>query len=378
MLVAMMDNQYISLVSDYSREQLLQLRKQRQFICPQCKSKVQLKVGKVKTPHFAHLPDAICHNLFAEGESETHLLGKLALYDFFKMVKKNVVLEPFITFLLQRPDLFVQDQNGTYAIEFQCSTIDIDLLMKRNSGYIQHGIQPFWVLNTPVKFNEELNRIAVVSLTKFEQQFIVNEEKNPYLLTFHPQTKTFFYFAHLINFHNNQFIAKIQRLPIQYQNFPFVKPKMPTYSQFLSMVNLYKKRTQKYVENKIYTSTKGVNDLLLRSIYELKLNRFSMPVFIGLPTPDAMHMQMVAVEWQTALFYYCQLHQKQILQLTIYNINHFIRWLNLEHSNKKIQAVISYVELLKKLNIRDVNGKISEQMVVEKLYSQLVAICSEN
>ena len=88
MLVAMMDNKYISLTSDYSREQLLKLRKQRNFICPQCKSELQLKVGKVKTPHFAHFRDANCQNLFSEGESETHLLGKLALHDFLKRENK--------------------------------------------------------------------------------------------------------------------------------------------------------------------------------------------------------------------------------------------------------------------------------------------------
>ncbi len=378
MLVAMMDNTYISLTSNYSREQLLTLRKQRQFICPQCKSRVHLKVGRIKTPHFAHLPDAICHNLFAEGESETHLLGKLALYDFFKIANKKVVLEPYLTFLLQRPDLFVQDQGVTYAIEFQCSTIDIDLLMKRNSGYIQHGIRPFWVLNTPVKYSDQTNHISVVSLTKFEQQFIINEDNEHYLLTFHPQTKTFYYFAHLIHLQNNQFITKIQRLPIQHQTFPFVKPKTPPYSQFLSMIKMYKKRMQTYVEHKIYTSTKGVNDLLLRSIYELKLNRFFQPVFIGLPTPNAMYMKMVAVEWQSALFYYCQVHQKRILQLTTYDVGQYLKWLKLEQSNERVQAVNSYVELLKDLDVKDVNKKISEQMVFEKLYSQLVAICSEN
>ena len=378
MLVAMMDHQSILLTSDYSKEQLLQLRRQRQFICPQCKSKVQLKIGKVKTPHFAHLPDTNCHNLFAEGESETHMLGKIALYDFFKMANKHVVLEPYLTFLLQRPDLLVQDQNGTYAIEFQCSTIDIDLFMKRNSGYIQHDIRPFWVLNTPIKYSNQMNRIAVVSLTKFEQQFFIKEDNYHHLLTFHPQTKTFFYFAHLIHFQNNQFITKIQRLPIQHQTFPFVKPKTLSFSQFLSMYKLYKTRTKTYVDNKLYTSTKGVNDLLLRSIYELKLNRFFMPIFLGLPTPDAMYMKMVAVEWQTALFYYCELHQKQILQLTIYDMEHFLKWLNLDQSNEKIQAINSYVELLKELDIGGVNVKISEQIVFEKLYSQLVAICSEN
>lgn len=378
MLVAMMDNQYISLTSDYSREQLLILRKQRKFICPQCKSKLQLKIGKVKTPHFAHLRDATCHNLFAEGESEIHLQGKLALYDFFRMANINVVLEPYLTFLSQRPDLLVNDQHSMYAIEFQCSTIDIDLFIKRNSGYIQNGIRPFWVLNTPVKYSEEMNRIMVVSLTKFEQKFIINEEDNHYLLTFHPPTKTFFYFTHLIHFHNNQFITKIQRLPIHLQTFPFVKPKRASFSQLLQMLILYKKRTQKYVENKIYTSTKGVNDILLRSIYELKLSRSSLPIFIGIPTKYAMNMNIVAVEWQTALFYYCKLQQKKILQLTLYDMKQFLKWLNLEPSNDKIQSVNSYVEFLKELGIVDVNEKISEQMLFEKLYYQLVAICSEN
>jgi len=378
MLVAIMDNKYISLTGDYSREQLLRLRKQRKFICPQCKSELQLKVGKVKTPHFAHLPDAVCHNLFSEGESETHLLGKLALYDFFKKANKNVLLEPYLSTLDQRPDLFVKDQNGLYAIEFQCSTIDSDLFLKRNLGYIENGIQPFWLLKTPIKYDDEMSRITVVSLSKFEQQFIIDDEHNHYLLTFHPQTKTFLYFSHLMHLKNNQFISELHRLPLQYQVFPFLKPKIASFSQFLLMLKIYKKRTQTYVENKIYTSSKGVNDILLRSIYELKLNRYLLPIFIGVPTKYAVYMEMAAVEWQTALFYYCKIHKQPVLQFTIYDMKHFIKWLNLEPSNEKIQAINSYIQLLKELGINDVNLKISEQIVFEKLYKQLVAICSEN
>ncbi len=372
MLVALMDNKYISLTNDYSREQLLKLRKQHKFICPQCNSELQLKVGKVKTPHFAHFPDAICQNLFSEGESETHLLGKLALYDFFKKVNKSVVLEPYLTSLSQRPDLFVNDQNGSYAIEFQCSSIDQDLLKKRNEGYIQNRISPFWVLNTPVKYSEEMNRIMVVSLTKFEQQFIIMDEYNHYLLTFHPQTKTFFYFSYLLHFHNNQFITKIQRLPIEHQTFPFFKPRKASFSNFLPMLKLYKSRTQTYVENKIYISSKGVNDILLRSIYELKLNRYFMPIFIGLPTKYAMYMDMMAVEWQAAFFYYCQMYKKHILQLSIYDMKHFIKWLNVEPTKEKIQAIHSYVQLLHALGIRDVNEKVSEQIVFETLFNNVV------
>ena len=378
MLVALMDDQYISLTSDYSREQLLQLRKKQKFICPQCKSNLQLKVGKVKTPHFAHLRDANCHNLFSEGESETHLLGKVALYDFFKKANIKVVLEPYLTSLSQRPDLLVQDLDSTYAIEFQCSTIDSDLVSKRTSGYIQHGIIPYWLLNTPSKYYEEINCTKVISLTKFEQQFIVNNDAQSYLLTFHPQTKIFYYFNHLIHFQNNQFIAEIQRIPIQYQRFPFLQPKRMSFSRFLSLIKLYKKRTQAYVENKIYISTKGVKDILLRSVYELKLNRFVMPIFLGLPTLYSNNMEMVAVEWQTALFYYGRIHQKQILQFTIYEIEQFLKWLNVEPTNTKIKCVNSYIQLLRELNIVDVNQKITEQLVFEKLHHQLVAISLEN
>ena len=368
MLVAITNNKYFSITDNYSREQLIKLRKQQKFLCPQCKSNVQLKVGKVKTPHFAHLPEERCRNLFSEGESETHLLGKIALYNFFKKAGKNVVLEPYITFLSQRPDLLIHDQNETYAIEFQCSTIDSDLLMKRNSGYVQNGMRPFWVLNTPLKYVQETDRITIVSLTKFEQQFIVNDDYD-YLLTFHPKTNTFYYFAHLLHLQNNQFITKIKRLPIHHQMFPFIKPKKVAFPQFLSMLKLYKKKTQTYVENKIYTSQKGVNDILLRSIYELKLNRFNMPLFLGIPTKHAMSMKMAAVEWQTALFYYCQLHSKDISQLSKYDIEQFIAWLKLERSDEKIIAISSYVEFLKGLDIDGIKEGKHEIQVFEKLYT---------
>ena len=146
----------------------------------------------------------------------------------------------------------------------------------------------------------------------------------------------------------------------------------------LPMLMLYKKRTQSYVENKIYTTQKGVNDILLRSIYELKLNRFNMPIFLGIPTQYAMYMKMMAIEWQSALFYYCQQHQKHLVQLSVYDMKHFIKWLNLEQSNERIQAINSYVLFLKELGIGDVNNQLAEQTLFEKLYYQLVAKCSEN
>ena len=52
----------------------------------------------------------------------------------------------------------------------------------------------------------------------------------------------------------------------------------------------------------------------------------------------------------------------------------FLKWLNIDPSDIKIKAVNNYIQLLRELNIEDVNKIIQEQIVFEKLHHHLVAL----
>ena len=104
MLVALTENQEIfQLTPSITETTLYELRQTTTFYCPQCKESLQLKIGRIKIPHFAHVKNSQCESLFSDGESLTHLLGKQQLFTFFQQYG-NVQLEPYLQQLHQRPN----------------------------------------------------------------------------------------------------------------------------------------------------------------------------------------------------------------------------------------------------------------------------------
>jgi competence protein CoiA len=146
-LTAKKDNDKIfTLERQMTREQLEHLRSTSQFTCPQCGNPLRLKIGKVVTPHFAHIVSTDCFTSFSERESPTHLIGKQQLAEFFTRIGYKVELEAFIPKISQRPDLLIRKNKSLYAIEFQCSVIPTEDIEKRNSGYRRIKIPTVWIL----------------------------------------------------------------------------------------------------------------------------------------------------------------------------------------------------------------------------------------
>ena len=147
------EGKLIVLTPELKREQLRKWRKLRLFFCPQCDYPVQLKVGDITIPHFAHIKDASCLTLFSEGESHNIFKENNNCMLFFKNMPKLVELEPFLKMLSQRPDLLVTTQTESIPIEFQCSTIPVTDIESRSAGYRSIGMKPIWILHTPAKFS---------------------------------------------------------------------------------------------------------------------------------------------------------------------------------------------------------------------------------
>jgi len=124
------------------------LRKKDLYFCPACHNQVRLRRGKILLPHFAHRQNAACFALL-ENESERHLVGKLAILNFFKGANLEGDLEVYFPAIQQRPDVLLTNGQHQTAIEFQCSPLSAERHKQRNKGYQSLKIPVIWILGEP-------------------------------------------------------------------------------------------------------------------------------------------------------------------------------------------------------------------------------------
>lgn len=374
MLVAYTEqNERFVLNSSIPQTTLQHLRMTTKFFCPQCKQQLQFKIGSLKIPHFAHYSKSNCELNYSEKESERHLLGKEHFYQLFQYLKLHVELEPYLPMLKQRPDLLViQDSGCRFAIEFQCSPILVQLFEERNKGYKGEHIIPKWIPATPSKI---LNSgIQKVTLNQFYQQFITATEHHPYIMSYNPTIRQFIYVSNLMYLHGNSFLSKVQALPLMKQKFPFYTPQSLTKDEFKQYLVLFNAAKHKYLNSRVLISRKGVNDLFLRSVYELRLNIKSLPNHIGIPIKGSESLNIFAVEWQVALFYFMYITRISVKNLKGNSIYLFLRWAKLPETNMTFSVVQNYCELLKSLSIQHAHQIVSKEELFLQLYTHFLAI----
>lgn len=303
MLVAYTEqNKRFVLNSSIPKTTLKQLRQMERFYCPQCKEPLLLKIGTFKIPHFAHYSKKECEHRFSERESEQHLLGKEQLYQLFHYLGLQVEIEPYLSELKQRPDLLIEKENRRFAIEFQCSPITLQRLKERNFGYKSNGIVPFWIPKTPNKSYQK--GIQIISLNKQLQLFKMTVDRHSYIMEYNPIVRQFLYMTNLMHLYGNRFISKVQVIPRMKQQFPFYIPKQLTEQEFKQYFILFNRVKHNYLQSVLFVNKKGVHHLLLRSLYELRLNGQTLPNYIGIPIHGSEHLKVSPLEWQAALFYF--------------------------------------------------------------------------
>lgn len=374
MLVALTDqHEQFILNSNIPKTALKQLRQKTKFYCPHCKEQLQFKIGTFKIPHFAHNSKSLCDQRFSERESERHLLGKEQLFQFFVSQHIDVQLEPYLQNINQRPDLLVIEDGHRFAVEFQCSPISLEKREQRNKGYKRDFIRPIWIPAQPV--NKEFRQgIMKISLSKQLQQFILTSNKQQYIMLYDPTMRQFIYLSNLMLLHGNQFISKVQALPISIQKFPFYLPKVISKKEFSQYVLLYHSYAHNYLKSRVLLSRKGVNDLFLRSVYELRLNIQALPKFIGVPVQESDAINLYSAEWQAALFYFLRQHHLTISEMNNQSIHNFLKWANLLYSKRTISAVKNYCYILESLSINDPHQSYRDEEIVNQLYSHFLAI----
>lgn len=100
------------------------------FGCPACDGPMLLKRGRVKVPHFAHLPGAEC---WSEAESVSHLRSKHLLAEKFRRLGYEVRLEETHRDQGRRVDVAVTvgDKGHRVAVEVQDSAIAVETMKAR-------------------------------------------------------------------------------------------------------------------------------------------------------------------------------------------------------------------------------------------------------
>ena len=349
------------------------LRKSKKFYCPLCKQKLLFKIGSLKIPHFAHFSKSHCDDFFSERESETHLKGKEQLYNLFKSLNLDAKLEAYITNIQQRPDILLKDDdNSMFAIEFQCSSISQESLIRRNTGYREENISPVWIPNTPTNITR--SGIQKISLSKNVQQFTLCSKHHPYIMTYNPTVRQFFYISNLIFLQGNSFLSKVQTISVTHQQFPFYIPKPITPNEFKQFLLIYKQVKHNYVQKRVLLSRSGVNDIFLRSAYELRLNLLSLPYYIGIPLIGNEELQVFSVDWQLALFYFVYTTKIELRHMKGQTIYYFLRWAKLPETSRAKDVVSEYCRLLEELSVQHSYQSIHEKKLFDVLYNHFLAI----
>lgn len=371
---------FVMLSKDLKREQLRKWRKTEQFFCPQCDQPVQLKVGEIIIPHFAHLKDSDCPTTFSEGETQDHLRGKQQLYTFLRHCTEQVDLEPYLTSLAQRPDLLVYDQTKRIPIEFQCSILPISQKEDRTAGYERHGMQPIWILRTPTNLAAFAEGLGIFSFSKFQESFFT--ERSPegiVFLTYNPNTMKFHYFSSLIHLSGKRYIGIHRTLSLEHQIFPFARPKPPTVQEIHRYADIYIDKRMRFLQTSVLWNKKGVNHSFLRNCYEMRLHPTKLPQWIGLPVRHQHFFNAHDCEWQLSLIRYLQRQHISIGELS----ESLAKTFTTIYSNgtkQQMQACLAYRDILSQFRMNtSQNGEDgSKQAVFHLLAERFLAKGYEN
>lgn len=273
-LTAQRNGHLFTLQAHHTRNELLQLRANSRFHCPACKAPVVLKIGTARIPHFAHLQQFSC-TPGSEPETLLHLLGKSRLSSFFHKQEVPVRLEHYLPQIKQRPDLLLDRE----AIEFQCSALPSEQVLKRSQGYREIGLDPIWIRGTE---KIPISGPSVFQIRPFEREMFLGTAEHPYLLQFNPQESLFIYYSNLFYLQGNCWVGKASLLTTQQQVYPFAVPKRLSKKEYELIAALFRSTKNKFVRSQLFAKNRMQNSFW-RLSYELQLDRQAIPEVFGLP-----------------------------------------------------------------------------------------------
>jgi competence protein CoiA len=314
MLTAIFDNgRRISLGERWSKEELLHLRKEGTFLCPQCKERVILKLGDKKMYHFSHLKRTECEN-FYENETEYHMQGKLQLYQWLAKQGMKPELEYFDRRINQRMDIYFTFNNHPYALEYQCSSIQESLYLKRTLGYLKSGYLPLWILG-----GNQLNRRKqyLTTLNDFHYLFLQKTPSNTWMIPFYCSNTEKFIIHHSIQPVTIRKMISVQKIyetsQISIKNLLIPQNTDPLCPEhWIKEISLFKSQIIRYPGS--------INNPFLLALYNNYLNISLLPPYLGLPVLGSTCIATPPLIWQTFIFVDVFLKQKRDVLFTFNDV----------------------------------------------------------
>lgn len=274
------------------KQQIEKVRKSNEFFCPECQGAVIVRAGPKVIPHFAHRTKTVCSQ--RGGEGAYHQKGKLLLLDWLRSQNLEVELEVYLPEIKQRPDLFVRIGTKIIAVEFQCTTISVSEIRKRNRGYKRMNITPIWIVGSNQFKRISTNHLHINTFTlQFVQQF--SSTLPTTLLYFCPLKDMFSIVNDLYMTSINRAIAKI--IFKKRQTLPF--PQLFSHQRFSQeqLYQLWKKEKRKF---RLKRSHAYGSELKWRYwLYEKGLHPELLPSVIYLPVAFQHKMRVPLWNWQS-------------------------------------------------------------------------------
>lgn len=330
----------ICLGYNYKKETLLFFRKKEEFVCPVCGDEVILKLGDQRIFHFAHKRAGTCLEYY-EGETQTHMEGKLQLYHWLISQKIPAILEYYDQEIQQRPDIMFKYQGKKYALEYQCSPLPEEVFMKRTRTYLRNGYTPLWIISNQHLCFKSRN---IVSLANFHYLFLRTSEAGIlYIPAYCPEKQ-------LIHFIDSIIPFSVKNAFVHHTVYPLEQMKL---EQLLNPAFAFKKLTFTNWEAEIerfklnWSLNPGArSNHFLQEMYNRNMNLFLLPSEIGLPVPHSLFIQTSAVVWQSYLFFDVLAGKKPGDLLTINEVRY-----HLKNRIERKEIVIRHVPQVDSLNV---------------------------
>ncbi len=262
------------------------------FLCPVCNTRVILKIGKKKIPHFSHLPDVAC-KITKGGESAEHLNGKKILYETIKFHEEQTQLEYYLSEINQVVDVYVHTKDQRYAVEYQCSSIPLEEITHRTNGYRSLKINSIWILGNPPKIHPIT---SVTRLSSFQLHFTRHHSQlGFYIPFFNPLNDYISFYTNLIPLSSRMFLTSLVHINLSKLTLPFhiskiSKPRELTLKSWLN----YRER---WISNRVGFNH-NIRDSFLTTVYSSYDYPIYLPLFIGLPVKGMIQIQTHPIEWQ--------------------------------------------------------------------------------
>lgn len=191
MLTAKLGESVINCIDGkYDRYRLKQWSVKGILKCPICGGEYEYCHGEVISPYFRHVGKE-CNTYYSEPETYEHINGKLILYNWIKKQSdvKNCNLEYWIPETKQRPDIYFEYRGKRFVIEFQCTPIASEFLIRREL-YRLAGINDIWILGTS-KYSLSLDTNGNAIYPKPFKTIEAETLKNGYLIYLDVRNKLF-------------------------------------------------------------------------------------------------------------------------------------------------------------------------------------------